>query len=407
MRSDILQLQTANRTLAAELRCVRSERLPHAEKAIEQGGSRGVPLEHPYIQNRTCTAPNLHSGSAQESSPHQHDTTGRQVVHLASGSKRGIRATPYHVAHSAVSTQHHVSVFYCCGQWRFPSLAYVGCLDKIVALADTSKREPNFSPRSNDPSRGFRTDHDRTRSSTSHFNVFTFDTLGRERLLRLRMLSTVFQSTIPTDRASRSLMAYGEDRAGRRLPTIRGPGLFEDRNLNPRDPVTQKLKTLNDVHEGLRSPDATEHTQIGSYDGPLHFVPVSRWSELVSAADDEPASCLISLFLTCLNPYWRLVEEDLFLQASREVSQSPYCSSFLINAILACASVRLTKNPNSRIWADLNQLYSETMIAFATSENYLTRGAHFHKAAVNLQAAHQGRTPTLCNVQALAVLSLS
>lgn len=72
--------------------------------------------------------------------------------------------------------------------------------------------------------------------------------------------------------------------------------------------------------------------------GPIFFVHASPWTQATN--DDGAVSHLISLFLAFINPLYRFVEEDLFLQAMRSGStDSKYCSCFLVNAILASASV--------------------------------------------------------------------
>ena len=72
---------------------------------------------------------------------------------------------------------------------------------------------------------------------------------------------------------------------------------------------------------------------------PPFKVPAKPWTNL---ADDELVSHLISIFLEWINPCWRAVEQDLFVEALRSGDpNSLYCSPFLVNSILALASVRL------------------------------------------------------------------
>lgn len=83
-----------------------------------------------------------------------------------------------------------------------------------------------------------------------------------------------------------------------------------------------------------------------SHYGPLFWVPASPWTRLTSS--DETVSHLVSLFLSYTNPFWRFVEDDLFLRAMRNRDvRSEFCSPVLVNAILACASVMYTF-PRSR-----------------------------------------------------------
>lgn len=73
------------------------------------------------------------------------------------------------------------------------------------------------------------------------------------------------------------------------------------------------------------------------YGPPPTPVPASPWTTLL---EDEDISYYISLFLTFLNPYMRVVEEDIFLQDMRSQDlDSKYCSSFLVHTILSFTAV--------------------------------------------------------------------
>ena len=83
-------------------------------------------------------------------------------------------------------------------------------------------------------------------------------------------------------------------------------------------------------------------TSSGAYSGPTFWVSASPWTSLT--ANDHAVSHLVTIFLTYINPYWRCVEEDLFLKSMRRPAEnSTYCSSCLVHAILACASVRMPR----------------------------------------------------------------
>lgn len=78
----------------------------------------------------------------------------------------------------------------------------------------------------------------------------------------------------------------------------------------------------------------------GSHDGPQFWVPALPWTNAIS---DEAVSHLVSIYLTWMNPYWRWLEEDLFLRSirSQSIKSAEYCSPLLMNAVLAIASVRV------------------------------------------------------------------
>lgn len=80
-------------------------------------------------------------------------------------------------------------------------------------------------------------------------------------------------------------------------------------------------------------------------DGPKYWVPAKPWTNATDS--DETVSELVSTFLTWMNPFWRLVEEDLFLKAMRaRASIVDYCSPLLVNSMLALASVSAERPPS-------------------------------------------------------------
>lgn len=90
----------------------------------------------------------------------------------------------------------------------------------------------------------------------------------------------------------------------------------------------------------LMSADPGAHARSkGPYKGPTFWVPAQPWLP-VHQGDDASVSHLVTIFLNYSNTWYRFVEEDLFVSGMRSRDpQSPYCSAFLVNAALACASV--------------------------------------------------------------------
>jgi len=73
-------------------------------------------------------------------------------------------------------------------------------------------------------------------------------------------------------------------------------------------------------------------------DNPAFSVPSQPWTRVT--ADDALVSHLVSVFLLDLNPYWRHVEEDLFLRDMRmPLGSTLFCSPLLVNAICALSCV--------------------------------------------------------------------
>lgn len=71
---------------------------------------------------------------------------------------------------------------------------------------------------------------------------------------------------------------------------------------------------------------------------PIYKVPAKPWTRLTD--DDDLVSHLISLYLEWVNPFFRVLEEDLFIKAMQSGDfNSEYCSPFLVNAMLGYACV--------------------------------------------------------------------
>ncbi|KAI5276267.1 hypothetical protein E4T47_00937 [Aureobasidium subglaciale] len=127
----------------------------------------------------------------------------------------------------------------------------------------------------------------------------------------------------------------------------------------------------------------TENSKISSE--PPYRLPAKPWTTLTD--DDDLVTHLVSLYMEWVNPFFRPLEEDLFVAAMQAGDlTSEYCSPFLVNSILAYAC-----------------LYSEREGAFFQPDDYLTRGQQFHNEAFRLWQLEEGRA-TLTNLQALAIM---
>jgi hypothetical protein len=128
------------------------------------------------------------------------------------------------------------------------------------------------------------------------------------------------------------------------LPSLALYRLLKDRIVTL-DTMHDMLATANPEQKPMqeragRESSALHRVPDGAYSGPTFWVPASPWTSLT--ANDEAVSHLVTIFLTYINPYWRCVEEDLFLKSMRRPwEDSTYCTSFLVHAVLACASVCL------------------------------------------------------------------
>ncbi|KAL4987083.1 hypothetical protein BDW68DRAFT_188302 [Aspergillus falconensis] len=96
--------------------------------------------------------------------------------------------------------------------------------------------------------------------------------------------------------------------------------------------------SLDDIRQFLaqsESPSETEHVQRQRYN-PLYHVPAWPWTSVTD--DSNYISHLISLYFTWNSPVQKWIERDLFIRDMQSGNiNSPFCSPFLVNAILAVA----------------------------------------------------------------------
>ena len=119
-------------------------------------------------------------------------------------------------------------------------------------------------------------------------------------------------------------------------------------------PLRHTLITLDSVIEALAhfnptihipqidaptTPDLLPLPSTSGNNEPLYEVPAAPWTSL--SISDSAVSHLVSTFLTVMNPYWRFLEDDLFVRHMRSQDlNSPFCSPLLVNAVLSCGAVR-------------------------------------------------------------------
>lgn len=158
-----------------------------------------------------------------------------------------------------------------------------------------------------------------------------------EQQLRQRFLVALLQSTASLWDISRMATSVLNSRTRINLPP--------DKACQPLKNLVITLEALGEIlteanpgSNEIEPPEVLHYIADGSHDGSLFWVPFSPWTDILD--NDEAVSQLVSIFLTVVNPYWRLVEEDLFLRHMRSKDvHSLYCSKLLVNSVLACASV--------------------------------------------------------------------
>ncbi|USW46740.1 hypothetical protein Slin15195_G000590 [Septoria linicola] len=119
---------------------------------------------------------------------------------------------------------------------------------------------------------------------------------------------------------------------------------------------------------------------------PVYQVPASPW--VGSGSTDDGISRVLSCYLNIVNPNFKYLGIDLFLRDMRSGgTNSLYCSSLLVHAVLAAGS-----------------LYSEHKEAFTQPGDLLTRGEQYHEEALRLWKLEDGRA-SITNLQALGILA--
>ncbi|KAK6429381.1 hypothetical protein LTR95_014471, partial [Oleoguttula sp. CCFEE 5521] len=214
---------------------------------------------------------------------------------------------------------------------------------------------------------------------------------GRARVRRM-LLSCLIQSTASVQEIIEMAPFLAEERLRADLLETR-----EWRSLNNRLVSARMLSYLmlsvneNGVQTSVNDFAASQFNTWSLVDSrldvPAFSVPALPWTRLTR--DDNLMSHLVSIFLTTNNIYGRYVEEDLFVASMQSgCSMTEYCSPFLVNAICAMACQN-----------------SEHPAAFVQTDEFISRGEHFHDEALRLWLLEDGRA-SLTSLQALIILSI-
>ncbi|KAH1995708.1 hypothetical protein KXV80_006557 [Aspergillus fumigatus] len=119
-----------------------------------------------------------------------------------------------------------------------------------------------------------------------------------------------------------------------------------------------------------------------------HEYSVSRWTRVTD--DEQLISHLMTMYFTWHYPFFTTIPKDLFYRDYVRGVSSQYCSSLLVNAMLA-----------------LGCHFSSWKGARADPSNSATAGDHFFKEAKRLVLENdEHENAKLCTVQALALLSV-
>ncbi|KAF4783883.1 hypothetical protein HER10_EVM0001313 [Colletotrichum scovillei] len=123
-----------------------------------------------------------------------------------------------------------------------------------------------------------------------------------------------------------------------------------------------------------------------------HIMPVSRWTKISQA--DTTLTCLVNAFWTWNNTLSHLIDRDLFVSSLKSIDSSAdfdrngqFCSSLLVNAILAVSTLYAT----------------EAVLGPVSAENRTTMSRDFAAYAFELLESEQHMS-SLTLLQAAAVL---
>ncbi|KAB8233349.1 putative C6 transcription factor [Aspergillus alliaceus] len=195
-----------------------------------------------------------------------------------------------------------------------------------------------------------------------------------------------------------SLRSPDEDKVNHILETIRGNTFLSnvatvvDAPADMSDAGSENARTVGTAEDAIAqqerlAADAQSRITLEKLcDIPVFHVPAQPWTAVTD--DDHLVSHLISMYFTWDHPLSQLVDQKVFLRHMREGNKNTeFCTSFLVNSMLAVAST-----------------YSDFPEAFAIPGDVASKGANFFYEAERLWKAEEGR-PSLANIQALALLS--
>ncbi|KAL4805758.1 hypothetical protein BDV18DRAFT_160632 [Aspergillus unguis] len=153
--------------------------------------------------------------------------------------------------------------------------------------------------------------------------------------------------------------------------------------------LQERIKQEEEEARAAAAADVRPHRMLDVQrlaDSPVYRVPAKPWTTVTD--DDDVVSHLVSVHFTWSSPFLSWIDRDLFLREMRRGDvNSPFCTPFLVNCILAEASY--------------NSEYPE---AFAAPGDYMNRGDHFFNEARSLLDDEENEGVSLPTMQGLSIL---
>ncbi|OJJ97427.1 hypothetical protein ASPACDRAFT_80335 [Aspergillus aculeatus ATCC 16872] len=193
--------------------------------------------------------------------------------------------------------------------------------------------------------------------------IFDLDDDGRRRLAHKRKIERLEEERDLLLQVVHSLRDSSDAKAAQLLNLVRSKAPLGELKLYMDQDVTEedRYELLYAANKKVSLHRAMDINRL--VDIPVYRVPAAPWTSVTTS--DDLVSHLVSLWFTWSHPFYNWVDRDLFLRDARSGKlDSPFCSPFLFNCILAEAC-----------------FHSEYPEAYADPDDPNSKGTHFYEEA--------------------------
>jgi hypothetical protein len=231
---------------------------------------------------------------------------------------------------------------------------------------------------------------------------------GRRKQGRKRRLDELEMRSQALDKLLTSIRNSSSSDSRQLLQLIKGNAsldeILEFLDSHPGKLADEARATLSpqpENHQPRRMLTLTELT-----DDPTIKVSASPWTTVTD--DDAFVSHLLSAYLSWYHWYYYNFDERLFLDALTTGNRdSPYCSPFLVNAVLGMGCVSRSHLLLCLVHSlTRRQMFSDHPDALQTPGDPSSRGMHFYEEAHRLWTAEAAK-PSLTNVQGFTIMIMT